>query len=437
MGGRRGLIVGIGGVVVCAVVAAVLLLSSGGSGGGRDGSTGGGDGGGETTANLWVNVTAGSCTRSPEPAAYHAQTACSFSDALAISKPGDRVLIRDGSYKVDPITASKSSPGVTFDAANPGRVSITGPINVRGATWLTFEDLVIHGAATLGPGASHITFRQDRITGEASAYGEAGRPAGPGSWIESEISNRGGSTEHDVTRCWINCRGLTFRDNLIRVREECPDCHNDGFQSFGDAHGIRFIGNRLINDVVGPRGNGGAGFFMKDGKGTNVEFSDNLIVNRPAGNGGYASPFQVYGLEPNPHDPFYTGYGLKMEHNTIHGNGSISSLRDCHGSRYWVQRNVLDGLTVAPDADPPSCIGGWVAANLRPHQAFNVIRASGAIGAQAGSRDTSSAPTFVQATTSDHGGDWRLAAGSPGYFGEGAVRAGITWDPDERVYGPR
>ena len=342
------------------------------------------------------------------------------------------MLIRDGAYKVEPIADAKSAPGVTFQAEHPGKASTTGAIRVTG-TWLTFEDLVIHGAATLGPGAANITFRQDRITGEASAYGVAGNPSGPGSWIESEISNRGAKTEHDITRCWINCRGLTYRDNLIRVREECPDCHNDGFQSFGEAHGIRYVGNRFVNDVAGAAGTGGAGFFMKDGRDTNVEFSDNLIVNRPAGNGGYANPFQVYNLRPDRNDPFYTGYGLKMEHNTIRGNGSISAMRDCQGSNYLVQRNVLDGLTVAPDADPPACIGRWVAANLRPHQAFNVIKASGPIGSIAGSRDTSSMPIFVRATGNDHGGDWRLASSSPGY----GDRAGITWDPEKRVYGPR
>lgn len=433
MGGRRARMVGIAVAAACAVVAAVLVLvlDVGGGGGGGGGGGHGGKGGGRT-ANLWVSRSVGSCMRSPEPAPYDAATACSFPEALAFSEGGDRVLIRDGSYKAGPVTDAKPAPGVTFKAENPGKVSITGAISVTGA-WLTFEDLVIHGAATLGPGASNITFRQDRITGEASAYGEVGNPSGPGSWIQSEISNRGGNTEHDITRCWINCRGLTYRDNLIRVREECPDCHNDGFQSFGEARGIRFIGNRFVNDVDGAAGNGGAGFFMKDGRDTNVEFSDNLIVNRPAGNGGFANPFQVYDLRPDRHDPFYTGYGLKMQHNTIRGNGSISSMRDCQGSNYLVQRNVLDGLTVAPDTDPPSCIGPWVAANLRPHQAFNVIKASGPIGSIAGSRDKSSTPIFVRATDNDHGGDWRLASKSPGY----GDRAGITWDPEKRVYGPR
>src|SRR6476659_1953274 len=104
MGGRRARMVGIAVVAACAVIAAVLVLvlDVGGGGGGGGGGGHAGNGGGRT-ANLWVSRTAGSCLRSPDPAPYDAATACSFPDAVSISEGGDRVLIRDGSYKAPPI----------------------------------------------------------------------------------------------------------------------------------------------------------------------------------------------------------------------------------------------------------------------------------------------------------------------------------------------
>ena len=193
MGGRRARMVGIAVVAACAVIAAVLVLvlDVGGGGGGGGGGGHAGNGGGRT-ANLWVSRTAGSCAVA-RPGALRRGDRVLVPRSLPISEGGDRVLIRDGAYKVSRSPTRSNAPGVTFRAENPGRASTAGPISVTG-TWITFEDLVIHGAATLGPGAANITFLQDRITGEASAYGVAANPPGPGSWIESEISNRGAKT---------------------------------------------------------------------------------------------------------------------------------------------------------------------------------------------------------------------------------------------------
>src|SRR5436190_11681254 len=140
----------------------------------------GSGGGGAGTANLWVVPTAaGTCNRSATPAAFNAATSCTFATALTNSVAGDLVLVRDGAYTVAAITTSKTSPGVTFRAENPGGAS-TGALNVSTGDWFTFEDFVINGSASItAGGGSNITWRQVKINGgEASAYGSTGNPAG-------------------------------------------------------------------------------------------------------------------------------------------------------------------------------------------------------------------------------------------------------------------
>lgn len=59
------------------------------------------------TANLWVNTTAGTCTRSSSPVAYNSVTACgSFDAAYVAANPGDSVLVRAGTYAAQAIPAA-------------------------------------------------------------------------------------------------------------------------------------------------------------------------------------------------------------------------------------------------------------------------------------------------------------------------------------------
>jgi hypothetical protein len=124
-----------------------------------------------------------------------------------------------------------------------------------------------------------------------------------------------------------------------------------------------------------------------------------------------------------------------MTHNTIWGNGNISYMRDCKGANYFVQRNVLDGLNAVTDSESASCISPWIAANVSDEQDYNVLGPAGNIRAH-GPHDASGSPAFVQAASGDSTGSWQLAPGSPGYFGGLPDRAGITWDPTTRHYGP-
>jgi hypothetical protein len=392
---------------------------------------------GEHTFSVHATDSAGNVDPSPATQSWTVQappTGCSSTvssvtaaqTTLASASPGQTVCLADGTYGSLSLTGLKASPGVTLQAVNPGSVTV-GSVSASGSGYTVSH--LISGSATCGQGAKNIVFDHMKIGGEASAYGSSSSAAGPCTWQYSEIGPQGGSGEKDSDRCWVNCVGLTWKDNLIHVANE-DGSHNDGFQGYGNVHGLVFSGNRFVGGL------GSQAFFLKDGTDTNITFSDNLIVNRGNNsNGNTANPFQVYELKPSPNDPFYTGYGLYMTHNTIWGNGNTSYLRDCDGLNYFIQRNVIDGLNATQERDPASCVSPWISANVSDEQDYNVLSSNGNIRAH-GAHDTSAQPVFVSPTSQDSTGDWQLASGSPGYFGGLPDRAGITWDPTTRHYGP-
>lgn len=330
----------------------------------------------------------------PEPPTGNCtSTVSSVVAAQSALTSGAVVCLTDGTYGA--VSLSGNGGGATLTAVHPGSVTV-GSVTATG-TGYGVRGLVSSNA-TCKSGAANVTFDQMRIAGEASGYS-----AGPCTWRRSDIGPPGGSGEKDSTRCWSGCIGLTWEENLIHVASE-DGGHNDGLQGYAGGNGIRFIGNRFVDGI------GSQGFFLKDGKYCNVTFSDNLIVNRKNGGPGQegATPFQVYELVPCADQPFYTGHGLVMEHNTIWGNSNKSHFRDCDGVNYSVNLNVIDGLDVIVDGDPKSCVTPWTAANL--HMTGNVM--SGAV--------------FRAPVATSTGGDWRQVSGE----------AGITWDSSTRRYGP-
>jgi hypothetical protein len=355
----------------------------------------------------------------PEPTpASCTTTVSSISAALSALKGAATVCLTDGTY--GSISLSGTGGGSTLTAVHPGAVTV-GTVKATG-TGYTVSHL-ISGSAICEGNASGIVFDHLRISGEASAYGSSTSSPGPCTFSHSEITApQTGSGERDATRCWVSCTGISYEWDLIRGAPE-DGGHNDAHQTYGSAHGLRFHGNWIVG------GAGAQGFFMKDGTSSNVEFTDNLIVNRPnnsANNAG--APFQVYALVPNALDPFYTGYGLVMEHDTIWHNANISYFRDCGGQNYLIRSNVLDGLSWLKDSDASGCGSGWVAGNVSDEQSGNLLGNAGTI--HAGSGDSSAAPVFVSPTSTDTTGDWRQAPSSP------KPSAGIDWNLAAMHYGP-
>jgi hypothetical protein len=83
-----------------------------------------GDGG--ATANLWVDTTGGTCTRSASPAAYSDAAACAtFDAAYDAASGGDSVMVKAGSYDPQGITGTKASL-VTILPATGETVTVGG-----------------------------------------------------------------------------------------------------------------------------------------------------------------------------------------------------------------------------------------------------------------------------------------------------------------------
>lgn len=102
------------------------------------------------TANLWVNTTAGSCTRSATPAAYNAAAACgSMQAALTAAQGGDIVFIKNGTYGPQDLASNGKSTAVSFYAETPSTcqgqpataVTCTGTVQLNAnATALNNQD---------------------------------------------------------------------------------------------------------------------------------------------------------------------------------------------------------------------------------------------------------------------------------------------------------
>ena len=153
--------------------------------------------------------------------------------ALSSASAGQVVCLADGTYGSLSLTGSKASPGVTLQAANPGNVTV-GSVSASGSGYTVSH--LIGGSATCDQGAKNIVFDHMKISGEASAYGSSSSAAGPCTWQYSEIGPQSGSGEKDSDRCWVNCVGLTWKDNLIHVANE-DGSHNDGFQGTATSTG--------------------------------------------------------------------------------------------------------------------------------------------------------------------------------------------------------
>src|SRR5262249_20840578 len=77
------------------------------------------------TANLWVDVTGGSCVRSSTAAPYSDASACSWQQANSACQGGDTVIVRGGSYGDVVIRGSngRTSP-CTFKVASGESVTV-------------------------------------------------------------------------------------------------------------------------------------------------------------------------------------------------------------------------------------------------------------------------------------------------------------------------
>lgn len=112
------------------------------------------------TANLWVNPTAGSCSRSAQPQPFDQGTACpSLSaayNAANASSDSSRVLVKGGSYAGEVIQGNRSSTNVITFKAAPGKTPL------------------IRGKVQFGPWGSGSSFGPDYVTLDGISTAQVG-----------------------------------------------------------------------------------------------------------------------------------------------------------------------------------------------------------------------------------------------------------------------
>jgi hypothetical protein len=347
----------------------------------------------------------------PPPAEDCDQTVNSISaaqSAMGSAAVGSVVCLADGSYGSLSLSMKRPAPGVTLRAQNPGRATLGG-VNVSGGG-VSVERFVT-GSVNVTSSANGVAFRRDSISGGVYVIGSTSSYAKNVEFSGNLIKPGTGSGEKD-TFMVQRFEALRIENNQMWVADE-DGGHNDGLQTVWGGRGLIFKGNWIRG------GAGSQGFFIKDGEVTNVTFEDNLVAGRPSKAPYAGSPLQVFDVVPNSADPFYTGYGMYIRHNTIWSNPNIVYARECQNKKIFVELNVMDGFS-APDGT--SCVLSELT------QDYNVIT-GGTIGKR-GAHDTSSQPTFADSANQD----WQLTSGSAGNFSTG--RAGVTWRPADRTYGP-
>jgi len=274
--------------------------------------------------------------------------------AVSSAAAGSVVCLANGSYSKVTLNASKTVPGVTLQAQNPGQATIEGA-SLSGSH-LTLAGFISTGSIVVQPGATAMTIEHNRITG-----GGQGIDAGPtttttindtriignqliGPFGEDAIHlNRYHDSDGDGL-------GILIEGNEItNVRENGN--HSDCLQTVWVGDHITFRKNYLHDNRC-------QGFFVKDqaslggvsGPIHGISVEDNLFLRNkepcgaPLTSCGQPMYFQIVG----PYD------GFVMKRNTIWGDGidSIAAFRENTGADTLIEANVIYRMWTDVDMRP-------------------------------------------------------------------------------------
>jgi hypothetical protein len=214
-----------------------------------------------------------------------------------------------------------------------------------------------------------------------------------------------------------NFRNLVVSDNEIIGVTENGD-HSDCLQSTFGGDGLVFRGNYVHDNRC-------QGFFIKDGRVTNVVVQDNLFARntKPCGGGVSCDPGSPYTFQ------LYDTIGVTVRGNTFAQNAGGETFRERSNTGIAFDHNVLDGFGPYDDQGPD--YGDYY------HQA-TVMTEDYNIGAFASSWPSSYRGAHDAATSSPSfrdpaQGDYRLAAA---VTAAGATYTpGVTWRAADKQFG--
>ncbi len=232
-----------------------------------------------TSANLWVDLNGGSCTRSASASAYADSKACGSIDAAyGAAQPGDLVLVKCGNYTDGQgsnqivFSSNKSAgPNVTIQSEQPqcattGAWELDSGDGAKGGDYLTIKDFTINDGygGVIGSGRTNVTidgnliealndnFRHQFINFTNSSYiAVTNNTIGPGCCGSSTVGDSPEGIRFGSTSSSSYNDHITISHNLIhyigRLSSEWPSslygpaqgsdcgsaCHVDGIHIFG------------------------------------------------------------------------------------------------------------------------------------------------------------------------------------------------------------
>ena len=340
--------------------------------------------------------------------------------AVSSAATGSVVCLADGSYGKLSLNASKSAPGVTVQAANPGAATIAGA--TMAGSYITLAQFKVQGGSVdVQPASTGMTVDHNLMIGNRTNYAVYVCPGTTtvkcndvsitnnkiqGSFNEDQIQ---ANLYHDGPDA--DPYGLLVEGNEFVGNVEWGN-HDDVFQSVWGGDNLYFRKNYL-HDF------GGQGFFVKDQPSAidGLVFDDNLIVrqNLPCDPTSLCPTWQLAAVQI-----FGPVKNVSIRHNTVWpGSG---------GGQSWLRGSGWAGPTVFSDnvfanlnSDASGLTTGYSASN-------NTY--CGGSGMPSTGLTSDCNPAFNDANNSDlrqangRGVDWRVADQQ---YGPGA---GTTTPPD-------
>jgi len=206
-----------------------------------------------------------------------------------------------------------------------------------------------------------------------------------------------------------NFRAVLIEGNEITGLSENGQ-HSDALQSLWGGDGLVFRRN-YVHDMEGNQG-----FFIKDGRVSNVTVDNNLIVRtRPRVGYNFAgSPLSFYDTVPDPAQPYFTGYGIVLSRNTIWDNAHFLVISGPDNRKISIRNNVTEAIAIEGIGKDALRANGI-------DQGYNIVRDAISWG-RAGPHDTGQAPRFRDAAKNDY----RITTTQRDQL---KFRAGVSWLP--------
>jgi hypothetical protein len=332
------------------------------------------------------------------------------SSAVTSAATGSTICLTDGSYGRLSLSASKTKPGVTVQAQNPGGATLAGA--TMAGSWITLAQFKIQaGSVNVQPTSTGMKVDHNLMIGNRSGYAVYVCPGTTtvrcndvaitnnriqGSFNEDQIQ---ANLYHDADG---DGNGLLIEGNEFVGNVEWGN-HDDVFQTVWVGDHLTFRKNYL-HDF------GGQGFFVKDQAAAidGLRFEDNLLVrqNLPCDPTSLCPTWQLGAVQI-----FGPVKNVSIRHNTIWpGSG---------GGTQWLRGSGWGGPTVNSDnvfsnlnSDASGLTTGYTASN---------DTYCGGNGMPSTGQTSDCNPAFVDPASNDY----RQANGR-----------GVTWRVADQRYGP-